>query len=115
LAEEGKEIPFEIGRVFCISNVPTNAVRGRHANRVCSEAIFALAGRFRVTTCDGQGEKETILTPEKDGLLVGPNIWIELDQFTKDAVCLVLASGSYRRDDHIISREKLLNDQDHPG
>ena len=42
------------------------------------------------------------------GLLVPALVWHELDRFSEDAICAVLASREYRDDDYIRDRGQFL-------
>lgn len=89
-------VPFNIRRVFWISNVPAKAVRGQHAHRRCHQAIICLAGSFDVWS---EGMKYELSETRPTVLYIPPLSCIELKNFTKDAIALVLASEYYDEDD----------------
>jgi dTDP-4-dehydrorhamnose 3,5-epimerase-like enzyme len=100
-AQAGAQIPFEPRRVFYLYSVAAGASRGGHAHRAQHQFLIQLAGRCRVTVTDGSARHEIALENDAQGLYLPPMLWLDLDNFTPDAVCLVLASGVYDESDYI--------------
>lgn len=98
----GRALPFPVERVFWITNVPSDSRRACHAHASCYEAIIAVAGSFKIMVDDGKGHaEEYALNNPSEGILVPPNTWCELYDFSTDAVCLCLASGRYDPEGYI--------------
>lgn len=109
-AEQYKQVPFEVKRVYWTYDVPSGESRGGHAHKVCKEFIIAVSGSFVVTLDDGKGNKEHYhLNHPWQGLLVDTGIWRTLDDFASGAVCLVLASDFYEEDDYIREYDDFLS------
>ena len=108
IAEERKDIPFDIKRVYWVYDVPSGENRGGHAHRQCSEFIVAVSGSFTVTLNNGTEQKTYLLNHPYQGLLVGTGIWRTLDDFSSGAVCLVLASERFAEDDYIRDFDQYL-------
>lgn len=108
IAEERKDIPFDIKRVYWVYDVPSGENRGGHAHRQCSEFIIAVSGSFTVTLSNGTEQKTYLLNHPYQGLLVGTGIWRTLDDFSSGAVCLVLASERFAEDDYIRDFDQYL-------
>ena len=99
---QGGGLPFDVQRLFWITNVPPGAQRGSHSHRTCWELLVAVSGSFRVKVDNGSLPPVTFtLSSETEGLLIPPLYWCELSAFTADAVCLCLASGNYDREGYI--------------
>ena len=97
-----QDIPFAPKRVFWISQVPEGQSRGGHAHRTCAEAIFAICGSVQIMVDNGNGQTQPFLLNSPDqGLYIGPNVWCELTHFSKDCVCVVLASEDYDTEGYI--------------
>lgn len=94
-------IPFDIRRVYYLYDVPGGAERGGHAHIALHQLIIAMSGSFDVILDDGHDKKRVHLNRSYNGLLVGPMIWRELDNFSSGSVCMVLASIRYSEDDYI--------------
>ena len=98
--EGGRQIPFEIARVFYLYNVPVDAERGGHANRTSEQVLFALSGSFRVTVDDGRSREDFWLRDPQKGLYIGRMVWRQMDSFSQGAVSLVLASHHYDENEY---------------
>lgn len=109
VAEQMKNVPFEVKRVYWTYDVPSGESRGGHAHRQCKEFIIAVSGSFTVTLDNGTGKKEEYhLNHPWQGLLVDTDIWRTLEDFSSGAVCLVLASELYEEDDYIREYDDFL-------
>ena len=109
VAEEMKNIPFKVSRVYWTYDVPSGESRGGHAHKHCREFIIAVSGSFDVTLDNGRGTRETFhLNHPYQGLLVETRIWRTLEDFSSGAVCLVLASEHYDEDDYIYDYDEFL-------
>ena len=102
VAEQMKNVPFDIQRVYWTYDVPSGERRGGHAHRTCQEIIIAVSGSFDVMLDDGLGNTETFhLNHPYQGLYIGTGIWRTLEDFSSGAVCLVLASELFDEDEYI--------------
>jgi oxalate decarboxylase/phosphoglucose isomerase-like protein (cupin superfamily) len=109
VAEQMKNIPFDIARVYWTYDVPAGERRGGHAHRSCEEIIIAVSGSFDVMLDDGQGNTETYhLNHPFQGLYVGTNVWRTLEDFSSGAVCLVLASELFDEEEYIYDYDEFL-------
>ncbi len=101
VAEELKNVPFDIKRAYWVYDVPGGESRGGHAHKRLRQLIVALSGSFHVTLDDGHERKTYLLNHPWEGLYVETGIWRTLDDFSSGAVCMVLASEPYDEDDYI--------------
>jgi hypothetical protein len=101
VVEAGLHIPFELQRVFYLYGVPGGQRRAGHALRVCHQFIIAIAGSFDVVVDDGKEKQRFRLDRPDCGLHVPPMIWREIEGFSEDSVCLVLASEHYDPEDYL--------------
>jgi len=101
VAEQLREIPFNVERVYWTYDVPAGESRGGHAHRECEEVIVAVSGSFDVTLDNGEERKTYHLNHPYQGLYVGTGIWRTLDDFSSGAVCLVIASHLFEEEDYI--------------
>lgn len=98
--EGGYHIPFKIARVYYIYNVPVDTQRGGHAHRDLEQVVFALSGSFRLKIDNGTVKSEYWLNDPRKGLYINKMIWREMDNFSQDAVCMVIASHRYDEADY---------------
>lgn len=109
VAEQFKNVPFGIKRVYWVYDVPGGESRGGHAHKECKEFIIAVSGSFHVTLDDGMDKKSYLLNHPYQGLLVDTGVWRTLDDFSSGAVCLVLASELYEESDYIRDYDEFLD------
>ena len=94
IAIEGeKTIPFSIERIFYMNKVIED--RGGHAHMDTDQVIIAINGSFKVALSDGNEKQVFEFNNSEKGLFVPKLIFIELFEFSSDAVCLVLANTHY--------------------
>lgn len=108
IVEEGHEVPFKIQRVYWIHGVPQGEERGWHSNKISSEYVIAVNGSVEITLEDKEGRRTYLLDSKEKGLLIPPDTWDEIRNFSPDAVLLVLASHSYDETAYINSYEEFL-------
>ena len=101
VVQNGETIPFDVKRVYYLYDVPGGESRGSHAHKELSQLIIAASGSFRVTLDDGNVKRSFTLNRPYQALYVRPGIWRDLDDFSSGAVCLVLASDVYIKEDYI--------------
>lgn len=99
--EENRHIPFSIARVYWIYDVPGGESRGSHAYRELQEVIIALSGSFDIFLDDGLAQKNITLNRAYFGLYVPNMVWRRMQNFSTNAVALVLASLPYSAEDYI--------------
>lgn len=109
IAEEQKNIPFEIKRVYWTYYTPQDVVRGGHAHKALEQVIFAVSGTITFNTEDQEGNKETfVLDHPNKGLYIPNLIWRDI-HFTHNAVLLCLASELYSEEDYFRDFEEFKN------
>lgn len=101
VAEQLKDIPFQVRRVYWTYDVPGGISRGGHAHKHCREFIVAVSGSFTVTLDNGNNKQSFLLNHPYQGLLVETNIWRTLEDFSSGSVCLVLAEDPFEEEDYI--------------
>ncbi len=94
-------IPFTIARTYWIYDVPGGENRSGHANKTNQEVIISLSGAFDVVIDDGIDRKTITLNRSYNGLFIPTMVWRQFQDFSTNAVALVLASEPYDRDDYI--------------
>ena len=108
VAEQMKDVPFDIKRAYWVYDVPGGESRGGHAHKRLQRFVIALSGSFHVTLDNGREKKTVLLNHPWQGLLIDTNTWRTLDDFSSGAVCLVLASELYDEDDYIYDYDEFL-------
>ena len=107
-AESGKDIPFDIKRVYYITGVSDNKRRGFHAHKALRQVLFCISGSCKVMLDDGSEKTDVLLDSPNEGLIIEPKVWHEMFDFSEGAVILVLASGHYDESDYIRNYDNFI-------
>lgn len=99
--ECGKEIPFDVKRVYYIYDAPDGVRRGFHSHLNLHQILICVHGSVKILTKTPYEEQITELSQPNQGLYIGPMIWREMYDFSEGAVLLVLASELYDESDYI--------------
>lgn len=99
--EEFTHIPFAIERAYWIYDVPGGEKRYGHAFKEQHEFIVALSGSFDIILNDGKEDKVFSLNRSYQGVYVPNKIWRKIENFSTNAVALVLSSTHYSSEDYI--------------
>lgn len=109
VVENGRTLPFDVKRVYYLYDVPGGESRGAHAHKELEQLIIAASGSFTVTLDDGKCKRSFFLNRPYQGLYVKPGMWRTLEDFSSGAVCMVLASEYYNREDYIRDYSSFLS------
>jgi hypothetical protein len=106
--ESDRHIPFGIKRVFYLYDVPGGETRAGHALKSCHQFIIASSGSFDVLVDDGFEKRRYPLNRSYYGLYLPPLIWREIDNFSSNSICLVLASDFFDESDYYRGYDEFL-------
>lgn len=106
--EEGKDIPFEIKRVYYMYDTQNGVRRGFHAHKSLEQILICIHGTCKILLDNGREKKIVSLEKPYEGLYVANDMWREMYDFSKDAVLMVLASDYYNENDYIRDYDKFL-------
>jgi dTDP-4-dehydrorhamnose 3,5-epimerase-like enzyme len=107
--EEENHIPFKIQRVYWIYDVPGGETRGGHAFKKQQEFIIALSGSFDVVVDNGSDMKKYSLNRSYYGLYIPSGLWRYMQNFSTNAVVLVLSSTLFSEEDYLRDYDNFLN------
>jgi len=108
--EETIDIPFEIKRIYYITNVDKNATRGFHSHRKLHQLLICVNGSVKIRLKNPNEEEIVKLNDKSVGLYIGPLVWNEMFDFSEQAVLLVIASGFYDESEYIRNYDYYLNE-----
>ena len=108
--ESGRDIPFEIKRVYYIWGTQQNVVRGKHAHRKLEQVIICTSGSCDFILDNGHERTKVHLNNPAVGLHIKSNIWREFTNFSPDCVVMVLASEHYDESDYIRDYKTFLTE-----
>lgn len=95
------DIPFEIKRLYYLTKVPENTIRGFHSHKDLEQVLLCLNGSVQISISTPYEKEFVTLNNPSLGLYIGPMIWREMYNFSPGAVLLVIASEHYDEDDYI--------------
>lgn len=98
---EGRDIPFDIKRVFYIYGSDSEVVRGQHANRETEFLLVNVGGTSKVRIDNGRESEIVQLNRPGMGLYLPPMLWKDMYDFSPDSILLVLASRHYDAGEYI--------------
>ncbi len=107
--EDEDHIPFKVNRVYWIYDVPGGQVRGGHAFKEQKEFITALSGSFDVVVDDGVSKKTFSLNRSYYGLYIPNKLWRHMENFSTNAVALVLSSTFFEETDYIRNYKNFVS------
>lgn len=106
--EEGRNIPFEIKRVYYMFKTKEGVRRGFHAHKSLRQVAIAVRGSCRFVLDDGSERVELCLDNPAQGLVIESFMWREMYDFSDDCVLMVLADQLYDETDYVRSYEEFL-------
>ena len=106
--EGGRNIPFDIKRVYYLYDIPGGAERGAHGHRKLQQLIVAMSGSFVVILDDGYEKMTFHMNRSYYGLYVSPMVWREITDVSSGAVLMVLASEFYDAADYFRDYKQFL-------
>ena len=99
--EEGKNIPFDIKRVYYMFKTNPGVTRGFHAHKTLKQVAIAVRGSCRFMLDDGRERVDILLDNPAQGLLIESFMWREMYDFSDDCVLMVLADQLYDENDYV--------------
>lgn len=104
--EGAQDVPFDVKRVYYITNVPEDVTRGFHSHRKLEQVLLCLHGSVKIRVKTPFEEETVTLEENSEGLYIGHMVWREMFDFVPGAVLMVLASEHYAEGDYIRDYEK---------
>lgn len=99
--ERGRDVPFDVARVYYVFGTQPGVDRGFHAHLKLRQLAVAVSGGCTMVVDDGTTRAEVRLERPDVGLTIGPMVWREMRDFTSDCVLLVLADAPDDEADYI--------------
>lgn len=107
---DGRDIPFDIKRVFYIYGSDPQVIRGQHANRETEFLLVNVSGTSKVRIDNGRESRIIALSRPRMGLYLSPMVWKDMYEFSADSVLLVLANRHYDGAEYIRDYQDYLTE-----
>ena len=108
--ESGKDIAFDIKRVFYIYGSDPGVVRGSHANRKSQFVLVNVSGTSKVKVDYGTSTEVFDLNRAHIGVYIPEMIWKDMYDFSSNSVLLVLSSEHYDGSEYIRDLENYYEE-----
>ncbi len=106
--ESFRHVPFEITRVYWIYDLRAGETTISRACKNTDELIVTVSGSFDIVLDNGREIKRFSLNRPDYGLFVPKMTWMTMENFSNNALSLILASSSYDTDDYIYDYKEFL-------
>ena len=108
IAEFDENLPFVPKRLFFISGVPSEKIRGEHAHKLCQQLLILALGSLSIAVEDGKNQQIINMNKVGQAIYIPSMVWASQYNFRSDALLLVLASDHYDESDYIRSYDDYL-------
>ena len=103
-ADKSSDLPFKIERVYWLTQVPDQQVRGDHAHKTSRQVIICISGKILISLKSQQGQiEEFTLDDPSQGLYIPPLWWGKM--VFHNATMVGLASDPFDESDYIRRKE----------
>lgn len=106
----GRDVPFDIKRVFYMYGSDPDIIRGQHANRKTKFVLINVSGTSKVKVDNGAETEIIELNKPRMGLFIDTMVWKDMYDFSEDSVLLVLASEHYDGEEYIRDYDTFINE-----
>jgi UDP-2-acetamido-3-amino-2,3-dideoxy-glucuronate N-acetyltransferase len=107
-AQYQETLPFLPKRYFIVFDVGEGQTRGGHAHRQVHQLLVCVKGACRVCIDDGATRENVLLDRPELALYLPPGIWATQQDFSGDAVLMVLASEVYNPEEYIKDYQEFV-------
>ena len=98
-----RSIPFDIKRIFYIYGVD-DSVRGGHRHHNTVQAAICIQGNCTIYSNDNIKVEEFLLDTPSKCLILNPEDWHQMYNFSPNAILMVLASAFFDPQDYIYQK-----------
>ena len=95
-----KTVPFDIKRIFYIYGVDGSS-RGGHRHKKTMQAAICIQGSCYINNNNGIVGATFVLNRPDKCLIIEPDDWHTMTQFSPDAILMILASEYFDENDYI--------------
>ena len=106
--EKGKEINFDIKRIYYIYKFCEQNRRGFHAHKELKQVMFCPHGKIKVEFTDGRMKQSYLLDDPTKILVIEKGYWREFVSLEEGSILCVGASDLYDEKDYIRNYDEYL-------
>ena len=97
-------LPFDIKRVFFLYDIKDGEKRGGHGHIKTKMAIVALSGSVDILVANDKEENTYHLNTANEVLILNPEDWHQLLNFSSSCSVVVMASENYDPEDYFYDK-----------
>ncbi len=105
--ESGKDLDFDIRRVYYIYDTAADVVRGKHAHIDLRQVMLCVSGSCEVLVDNGTERRTVTLDSPDRGIFIHDLVWREMLSFSDGCVLLVLVDRPYDTADYIFDYDEF--------
>jgi len=105
---EFKDLPFEPKRVFYVTDVPVDDVRGCHAHYTTQQLLVCVKGAIAVKLDYGDKWWEVYLK-ENESVFCDSMVWDEQTYLAEGSILMSICSTEHDPEDYITDYQEFLN------
>jgi RimJ/RimL family protein N-acetyltransferase/dTDP-4-dehydrorhamnose 3,5-epimerase-like enzyme len=106
--ESKRDFPFEVKRVYYITNASEGIIRGHHSHKDLKQFIFSPYGMIQLILDDGDTKEEITLSSPSVGVIIDKSVWREILWLKDNSVLCVAASDYYDESDYIRDYDEFI-------
>lgn len=107
--ENGKNLPFDMSRIYYIYNADSGMVRGKHAHKDLNQVLLCLNGSCDILIDNGS-ERETVHLDRPDrGIYIHGFVWREMMNFSDGCVLMAIVDRGYDPADYVFDYNEVKN------
>ena len=103
-----EELPFIPNRLFYITDLNFESVRGEHASKTSKFLIVSQKGKVKVDLYRGDKKETFVLEGNGEGVYLPVMTWMKLYDFEEESMVMVIASKEYIKEDYIEQFDEYL-------
>jgi len=107
-AQYQETLPFLPKRYFVVFEVGEGQIRGGHAHSHVHQLLICVKVSCRLCIEDGTTRENVLLDRPELALYLPPKIWATQENFSRDAVLMVLASEVYDPEEYIKDYQEFV-------
>jgi dTDP-4-dehydrorhamnose 3,5-epimerase-like enzyme len=104
-----KKLKFKINRFYFFKNIKSNTTRANHAHKKTKQVFVCLKGSVSFKLSNSKKVIKTIKLKEQNKklLVIIKPTWLEIFNFSKDCILLVLADRDFSKSDYIFDKSLI--------
>jgi dTDP-4-dehydrorhamnose 3,5-epimerase-like enzyme len=110
VAEFGSHYDFRVERIFYLSDIDNDDIRGQHAHEELKQFVICVSGSFDISLDNGKIKETLTMSDDGKGLFLDGLVWREMTNFTENTVMLVLCDRVYKNDRVIRNYSEFLTE-----